>query len=72
MDYARSLLRVNRFEDCLDVLKKSTILPYEGAREGHEVYRQASILLSARNLASGEFDKAAALAEGAKEAGLKF
>ncbi|MBW1945953.1 MAG: hypothetical protein JRJ51_24470, partial [Deltaproteobacteria bacterium] len=67
LDYARSLLRLGCFADCLSVLGKATILPYEGAGEGHDVYRQASILLSARNLASGEFDKAVALAEGAKE-----
>ncbi|MCJ7580748.1 MAG: DUF5107 domain-containing protein [Candidatus Aminicenantes bacterium] len=67
MDYARSLLKVKRFEDCLSVLEKATILPYEGAGEGHEVYRQASILLSAKNLAAGEYDKAAVFAEGAKE-----
>ena len=67
MDYARSLLKVDRFENCLSVLKKATILPYEGAGEGHEVYRQANILLSAQNLASGEYDKAVVLAEGAKK-----
>jgi tetratricopeptide (TPR) repeat protein len=67
MDYARSLLRVNRFEDCLSVLQKATILPYEGAGEGHEVYRQANILFSAKNLASGEYGKAVVLAERAKE-----
>ncbi len=67
MDYARSLLRADRFGDCLSVLKKATILPYEGAGEGHVVYRQANILLAAQNLASGEYDKAVVLAEGAKE-----
>ncbi len=67
MDYARSLLRVNRFEDCLSVLKKSTILPYEGAREGHVIYRQASLLLSAQHLASGDYKKAVDQAERAKE-----
>ncbi len=67
MDYARSLLKVDHFEDCLSVLKKATILPYEGAGEGHEVYRQANILLAAQNLASGEYGKAVVLAEGAKE-----
>ncbi|MFC2161812.1 DUF5107 domain-containing protein, partial [Acidobacteriota bacterium] len=52
MDYARTLLKAGRFEDCLSVLEKSTILPYEGASEGHEVYRQAKMLLSAQHLAS--------------------
>jgi tetratricopeptide (TPR) repeat protein len=67
MDFARSLLRADRFEDCLSVLQKATILPYEGAGEGHEVFRQANILLSARHLASGEYENAAVLAERAKE-----
>jgi tetratricopeptide (TPR) repeat protein len=66
MDYARSLLSVDRFEDCLIVLQKAIILPYEGAWEGHDVYRQASILLSAQHLASGEYKKAVVQAEGAK------
>ncbi len=67
MDYAKSLLRLDRFEDCLSVLKKSTILPYEGAREGHEIYRQASILFAAQLMASGDFKKAVVKAERAKE-----
>ena len=67
MDFARSLLGVDRFEDCLSVLQKAIILPYEGAGEGHDVYRQANILFSAQNLASGEYDKAIILAEKAKE-----
>jgi len=67
MDYARSLLGVDRYEDCLSVLQKTVILPYEGAWEGHDVYRQASLLLSAQHLASGEYTKAVALAEMAKE-----
>jgi len=67
LDYARSLLRVGCFEDCLSVLQKATILPYEGAREGHDVYRQANILLAAQHLASGEYKNAVVLAERAKE-----
>lgn len=67
MDYARSLLKMDRFENCLSVLQKATILPYEGAGEGHQVYRQANILLSAQNLASGEYDKAVVFAERAKK-----
>jgi tetratricopeptide (TPR) repeat protein len=67
MDFARSFLGVDRFEDCLSVLEKATILPYEGAGEGHEIYRQANLFFSAQNLATGEYDKAVVLAEKAKE-----
>ncbi len=67
MDYARSLLRTDRYEDCLTVLQEATVLPYEGAGEGHDVFRQANILLSVQYLASGEYKKAAVQAEKAKE-----
>ena len=67
MDYARSLLSLDRFEDCLSVLQNATILPYEGAGEGHQIFRQSNILLSAKNLVSGEYKKAVELAEKAKK-----
>ncbi|MBN2408313.1 MAG: DUF5107 domain-containing protein [Candidatus Aminicenantes bacterium] len=54
MDYAKALLHGGRYGDCLEVLTKSTILPYEGAWEGHDLYRQACLLLATESLRRGK------------------
>jgi tetratricopeptide (TPR) repeat protein len=51
MDYARALLQADRYRDCVRILAEANILPYEGAREGHDVYRQAHLLQAALELA---------------------
>jgi len=44
MDYAKVLLQQNQYDKCMNILKETRILPYEGAWEGHNLYRQANIL----------------------------
>jgi tetratricopeptide (TPR) repeat protein len=58
MDYARSLLNVGKYKDCLAVLNKLNILPYEGAYEGHDLYEQANILLAVERMQQGEYEQA--------------
>ena len=58
MDYAKALLHSGRYEECLKVLAKTTILPYEGAWEGHDLYRQANLFLAANALRKGNAKKA--------------
>jgi tetratricopeptide (TPR) repeat protein len=53
MDYARALLSKDQYKDCVRVLDGTTILPYEGAWEGHDVFRRAHILQAATELAAG-------------------
>ena len=66
-DYARTLLFNNEFEKCLQVLDDIIILPHEGARSGHDIFRQANILLAVEKMNKGDFDSGLKLAEKAKQ-----
>jgi tetratricopeptide (TPR) repeat protein len=66
MDYARALLHSGKYGECLKVLDKTTVLPYEGAWEGHDLFRQANLFLAVQALAGGRAKRAAALAEKAR------
>jgi len=59
MDLAKALIHNNLFKESLDVLSQTTILPYEGAQEGHDLYRQAGLLEALSRL--GNNDAGAAL-----------
>ena len=67
MDSARSLLRAGRYTDCLSVLQKTVVLPYEGAWEGRDVYRQANVLQAAQLIAQGNTKKASEFIAKARE-----
>ncbi len=66
MDYAKALLHNGQHEQCLKVLGKTTVLPYEGAWEGRDLYRQANLLLAAKTLQKGDGRNAAAWVEKAR------
>lgn len=66
MDFARSLLRAGRYSECLKVLGRTRILPYEGAWEGRDLYRQAWLLSAAVELRKASFGAASAAAEKAR------
>lgn len=53
MDYAGALLENGKYKNCLSILAKTTILPYEGAREGRNLYRQANLLTAAQLIKKG-------------------
>jgi len=65
-DYARALLYNNRFDKCLAVLRHLTILPHEGARSGHETYRQACLLYAMEKMKRHDFKAALALIDSAR------
>ena len=67
MDYARSLLNKERYKECLAILKNLNILPYEGAREGHDIFEQANLLLALENMQQGNHELASQLLEDSKE-----
>jgi tetratricopeptide (TPR) repeat protein len=50
MNLARAMLENKKYKQCLSILHKTTILPYEGAREGRNIYRQANILYAAESM----------------------
>ena len=50
LDLAGALLVRGRFQKCLNLLKGTRVLPYEGAREGRNLYYQANIQLAIQRL----------------------
>ena len=66
MDYAKGLLRSGQAAACLKVLDRTTILPYEGAQEGHDLYRQACLFQAVEALKKGNPKNAVALVEKAR------
>ncbi len=66
MDYAKGLLRAGQAAACLKVLERTTILPYEGAQEGHDLYRQACLFQAVEALKKGNPKSALALVEKAR------
>ena len=47
-DHAQSLLNTGRYEECIKLLSKTEILPYEGAGYGRVIWRQANLLEAIR------------------------
>jgi tetratricopeptide (TPR) repeat protein len=66
MDYAKALLHNGKPEACLKLLERSRVLPYEGAWEGRDLYRQAHLFSAAMSLKNKQYGAAAASAERAK------
>ncbi len=52
---ARAYLANGRFEDCYNVLKDATILPFEGQRDVHALYVQSQIGLALQQMKKGQF-----------------
>ena len=44
--HAKSLLANELYQDCFDILEKTTILPHEGSQSGRILYRQAAVMQS--------------------------
>jgi len=66
MDYAKALLRAGKYADCLEVLGRTNILPYEGAWEGRDLYRQGHLLSAAIDIKNKRYKEAVDSAEKAK------
>ena len=55
---AKAELYNHNYDQCLDILAHLTILPAEGAREGHEIYRSALILRAVEHMLHQRYGKA--------------
>ena len=66
MDYAKALLHSGKLDDCLRVLERMNVLPYEGAWEGRDLYKQAHLLSATLSLKNKKYKAAVASAEKAK------
>jgi len=55
MVYIRALMSVNRFKDAEKLLANITILPFEGATNGHNLYRETKLMLALEAMKSRRF-----------------
>jgi tetratricopeptide (TPR) repeat protein len=67
MDLAKALIQNNQFKKSLDILTQTNILPYEGAREGHDLYRQSGLLYALSRLKDNAVSSALALVQKARQ-----
>ncbi len=67
LTYAAELLHNKKFRRCLQVLSQTRVLPYEGAREGRNIYRRANLGKARRLMGKKEFKKALTYIRAAKE-----
>ncbi|MFC2117765.1 DUF5107 domain-containing protein [Bacteroidota bacterium] len=65
-NYARALLFKNRFKESIKILDNINILPNEGARSGHDIYRMAHLLYALENINNGKNANASKLIEKAR------
>lgn len=65
--HAKSLLRNNKPNESLKVLKKLHVLPYEHASESKQIYNEAHYALIMEALKNGDYDKATSLLDSVRE-----
>jgi hypothetical protein len=58
MLYAKTLLLNKRYRECDQLLSKLTIIPFEGATEGRELYREAKLSLAFNEINSKNYKNA--------------
>ena len=58
MLYAKSLLLNWQYKEALIQLKKINILPYEGATEGRELYKEAQLMVALQEMKKDNYKKA--------------
>jgi Tfp pilus assembly protein PilF len=63
---AKALLLNKRYKAVTDLLEKTTILPYEGATDGHQLYREAWLMRAVEQLKERNYKAALASVNKAK------
>lgn len=56
--YAKTLYLTNHFTECLNLLERTEILPYEGSTEGHDIYRDAYLGYARQLMEHGKYQDA--------------
>jgi Tfp pilus assembly protein PilF len=67
MLYAKTLLVNGRYAECDALLGRLNILPFEGAKEGHELYREALLMEAVQSMRMHQYKKALAFIDRAKK-----
>jgi hypothetical protein len=65
--YARTLLASGRYADCVALLRGLTIIPFEGATTGREMYREALLMQAVGSIKHHEYRKALSFISDAKK-----
>jgi Tfp pilus assembly protein PilF len=58
MLYASVLNKNQQYSEALEVLEQLTVLPYEGAQRGHQLYEHAHLMLALEKLVSDKYREA--------------
>lgn len=66
-DLAKTYVLNRQYAASLKILDTLTVLPFEGARYTHEVYRQASVLAAAEAMKAGNYAYAARMLDKARQ-----
>lgn len=65
--YAKSLLKVENYQQCINIMKDIQILPFEGASESRRVYEEAHIKLALELIEKGKYKTAAKVLQSGME-----
>ena len=72
LSHAKAALRVDSYAECIDVLKKINILPFEHASESKNIYDNAHIFLANEKMSKGKYDEAILLFKRVQRVARKF
>ncbi len=67
MNKAVCLYNTGNYKDCLEQLNNMTVLPFEGAWQGHDLYRRANIRLAMESMLINDYSEAIRFLELSKE-----
>jgi tetratricopeptide (TPR) repeat protein len=67
IEYARALIDTAQYQAALDLLDNLTVLPYEGAGEGHVLYEKANLSLAVENMRRRKYQEALAFIAKSRE-----
>jgi tetratricopeptide (TPR) repeat protein len=60
MDYATALYDKEKYSDCLEILGRINVLPYEGSWEAHDLYVRANLRKGMEELTQEKYERAIA------------
>ena len=66
MLYAKTLLLNQKYKECDVLLSKLSIIPFEGATEGRQLYREAKLMMAVQALSNNDHKKAIQFVQAAK------
>lgn len=66
IDYAKALMNTGNLDESIKILTSIDVLPFEGAREGYEIYEMANLSLALDFIEKKKYRKALEFIEGSK------